>query len=207
VRHPLLPLHSVKADPFNARVSSITDDTAAYRFVSHNLYIWPAYPAADAGLWHARGSHIHFVFAHGLDYEGDEVGDEEDIGDDKSERGFYFERTILTFRHVDDIGAMTGPRVGALGGGFRFEVDVDGFAERKESEGGVGALSKSLGEEAVNLGDMLASVKWFWSNRSGASGERWRGIGEGEERLYLLDWEGLLLAGGRVRDAWFGTGA
>ena len=213
-------------------MSSITDEFAAYRFVNHNLYIWPAYPAADAGLWHARGSHIHFVFAQECDEEGEGEGDEEGEFGAKGDGCFHLECTILTFRHVKDIGTAEGPRGGALGGAFRFEVEVEGLGDglwngnvsETEDEKWVGeAMGKGQGEDKgehytgrlsrrfggvnIHLRDMLAAAKWFWGNRSGASGETWRCIGEREERLYLRDWEGLLLAAGRVRDMWCGTDA
>jgi len=210
------------------RATIVADNAAAHRFIAHNLYIWPAHPAADPALWHARGSHIHFVFSHASDFQGEE-------SDGDSSANFHHERAILTFRHVDDIGVAEGPRGGALGGGFRFDVDIgvdvgvdtvavaDG-SERghdpDESEGNaeVEGTKRGLGGEDVDVELFFAVARWFWGNRAGASGERWRGMqigmgegqgqgeGEGEGERYVSDWRGLLAKVGRVRDVWFGRG-
>lgn len=126
---------------------------------------------------------------------------------------------------MNDIGVAEGPRGGALAGGFRFDVDIDldtvAVADVSESEydADVGEREieaegekRGLGSENVDIEVFFAVARWFWGNRAGASGERWRRMGmgdgsdmeEGEGKRYVRDWRGLLVGAGRVRDVWFG---
>ncbi|MCJ1388589.1 hypothetical protein MMC18_001436 [Xylographa bjoerkii] len=82
----------------------------AYRFgldpSLRDLYIWPAHPTVtDTLFWHARGSHIHILFAR--DASG----------------AFLPERAIMTLRHVDDIGTLQPGDGRPLGGAFHFDIE------------------------------------------------------------------------------------
>lgn len=126
---------------------------------------------------------------------------------------------------MNDIGVAEGPRGGALAGGFRFDVDIDvdtvAVADVSESEYDADVSERRieaegekrrLGGENVDVEIFFAVARWFWGNRAGASGERWRRMGmeegenmeEGEGERYVRGWTGLLVRAGRVRDVWFG---